>query len=187
MLTCQHSAAVFMSLSAALRMWDTVPSSKGFCSSAAITFHQKANIPFKTPVNHPHLPSRGCLHHTHRFVVSERSRLQKSAPTHSASLHHLLQAVRFTFGEDAFVICTQLWRTWQVFLMWERERENMSTVKKKNHCWFTDSFFPPSRDLIKKFLVIDRARRLGNMKVSRLDFMSLWTTWQPTIFHPFSR
>lgn len=36
-------------------------------------------------------------------------------------------------------------------------------------CFFFFSFFTPHRDLIKKFLVIDRARRLGNMKVSLIS------------------
>lgn len=145
MLTCQHSAAVFMSLSAALRMWDTVPSSKGFCSSAAITFHQKANTPFKTPVNHPHLPSHGC--------VSERSWLQKSAQLTQLAFITFYRLVRLPL---VWMHLWFLWRTWQVFLV--RERESVRTcplLKRKTTAdSLTVSFSlppPPSETSSKNF------------------------------------
>lgn len=71
----------------------------------------------------------------------------------------------------------------QAGFLWKTERQHDNKfLKRKNHPGFTEcfSFFP--RDLIKKFLVIDRARRLGCMKVSLSDVMSFWT-----VLHPFSR
>lgn len=59
----------------------------------------------------------------------------------------------------------------------ERERQTDGKLPQRkqpgfNECFFF--FFPPlPRDLIKKFLVIDRARRLGCMKVSLSDCVFL--------------
>lgn len=64
----------------------------------------------------------------------------------------------------------------QVFPFSERERQTDGKLPQRkqpgfNECFFF--FFPLPRDLIKKFLVIDRARRLGCMKVSLSDCVFL--------------
>lgn len=100
--------------------------------------------------------------------------------THLAGASSPVYSCPATSGEDAFIILTVLGRKGEHF--------------SKTHCTALDSAgFPLTslllspRDLIKKFLVIDRARRLGNMKVSWLGFPSPWTAWQLTTFHTFSR
>lgn len=62
----------------------------------------------------------------------------------------------------------------QAFPFSERETETDGKLPQRKQPGFNECFFSPPptplpRDLIKKFLVIDRARRLGCMKVSLSD------------------
>lgn len=83
---------------------------------------------------------------------------------------------RSTCSNDSVVIFAWFWMTFALFSPLSCLEACCNAVDL-----LTVSVSPP-RDLIKKFLVIDRARRLGNMKVS---WFPVWPRWQLPIFHPF--
>ena len=138
----------------------------------------------------PHSLSHGCPHHT-LHLYSQKVLLWKSIPLSSirqmSKGHFSLSRPRSPLADRGAMFGSMHLSFWQC-------KDHLVTVfprvQEKQHfsgqLW-TDLFLFALRDLIKKFLVIDRARRLGNMKVSWLDFLSAWTTWRPTLFHSISR
>lgn len=187
-----------MRLSAARRMWDTAPLWKALRSSAAIAFHQKGvhSAVLRSRWIIPPFPSApmSTLHaqvYSFRKFPSAKKKKKSSHflqlkhcqkdTIHLASPRHLLRAVRLPLVR----IHLSFWQRWKdllaIFVLWERKRLLLRYILYNTG--FTHCFLSPSRDLIKKFLVIDRARRLGNMKVSWYDFLALyisyvhWVVW----------
>ena len=167
-----------MRLSAARRMWDTPPLSVRQQPSHFI------RKPPLRPLRTIFSPLTLDVYITCTSLQSEKV-LLSSIKRLSEGQHSLSQLLSPVTGCQEPVVRTHL-SLWQCGRTWQ------SSLVRDIHCTvqLLDSltvFLSPSRDLIKKFLVIDRARRLGNMKVSWLDFLAPWTTWQPNIFHTFSR